>query len=198
MLANRYLRLGGHLSLAIALLFFVGCARKAVKKEEPQITKPEVKVVQPPKRVVPPKPEVSPEERERMAREKEERLAAEFRMSAQDFESELVHFDFDKSEIKPEYKAILDRKAEFLLKYKSVVAEIEGHCDERGTIQYNIALGERRSVSAKRYLVALGVEEGRLKTISYGEEKPLDPGHSEEAWSKNRRAKFRILSGRPY
>lgn len=197
MLENRYLRLAGHLSMAIALLFFVGCARKAVKKEEPQIARPEVKVVQPPPRVARPKPKISPEERARIAREKEERLAAEFRTGAREFESELVHFDFDKSEIKPEYRAVLDRKAEFMLKFKNVVALIEGHADERGTVQYNIALGQRRSVSAKRYLVALGVEESRLKTISYGEEKPLDPGHDEEAWRKNRRAKFKILSGRP-
>jgi peptidoglycan-associated lipoprotein len=70
---------------------------------------------------------------------------------------------------------------------------IEGHCDERGTNEYNMALGERRANSAKKYLIKLGVKESQLSTISYGEEKPLDPGHNEEAWAMNRRAHFAIV-----
>ena len=72
--------------------------------------------------------------------------------------------------------------------------QIEGHCDERGTVEYNLALGERRANSAKRYLTSLGIPENRISTISYGKERPLDPGHNEEAWTKNRRAHFVILS----
>jgi len=71
--------------------------------------------------------------------------------------------------------------------------QIEGHCDERGTGEYNLALGERRANSAKKYLVSLGIEPGRISTISYGEERPFDQGHSEDAWTKNRRAHFVIL-----
>ena len=80
------------------------------------------------------------------------------------------------------------------MKYPKVKIQIEGHCDERGTAEYNLALGERRSNSAKKYLISLGVPEGRISTISYGKEKPLDPGHNEEAWAKNRRDHFIILS----
>jgi peptidoglycan-associated lipoprotein len=74
------------------------------------------------------------------------------------------------------------------------VIQIEGHCDERGSNEYNLALGERRAVSAKLYLIRLGVKGDRLSTISYGEEMPADPGHTEEAWAKNRRCHFVILS----
>ncbi len=69
---------------------------------------------------------------------------------------------------------------------------VEGHCDERGTNEYNLALGERRALSVRRYLVALGIGSDRLHTLSYGEEKPLDPGHTEESWAKNRRAEFKV------
>ncbi len=80
------------------------------------------------------------------------------------------------------------------MKYSTVKIQIEGHCDERGTAEYNLALGERRANSAKKYLVSLGIPADRLSTISYGKEMPLDPGHNEEAWAKNRRAHFIILS----
>jgi peptidoglycan-associated lipoprotein len=75
-----------------------------------------------------------------------------------------------------------------------VKIQIEGHCDERGTIEYNLALGERRANSTKRYLISLGIGDKRISTISYGEEKPLDPGHNEEAWAKNRRAHIIVIS----
>ena len=84
--------------------------------------------------------------------------------------------------------AILKENAELLKKYPKVKIQIEGHCDERGTNEYNLALGERRANSTKNYLVSLGISPDRISTISYGEEKPLDPGHNEEAWAKNRRA----------
>jgi len=113
------------------------------------------------------------------------------------FESSLlkdIYFDFDKYDIRPEDTKILKESAALLMKHPGVKIQIEGHCDERGTNEYNLALGERRCNSAKKYLISLGVPESRLSTISYGEERPLDPGHDEEAWAKNRRAHFIILS----
>jgi peptidoglycan-associated lipoprotein len=84
--------------------------------------------------------------------------------------------------------AILRENAALLKKYPNVKVQIEGHCDERGTIEYNLALGERRATSTKNYLVSLGISSDRISTITFGKEKPLDPGHHEEAWAKNRRA----------
>lgn len=103
---------------------------------------------------------------------------------------ESIHFDFDKYNIRPPDREILNRHAEWLKKNKEVKITIEGHCDERGTVEYNLALGERRANEAKKYLVSLGVEPERIKTVSYGKERPIDPRHNEEAWAKNRRAEF--------
>jgi peptidoglycan-associated lipoprotein len=109
------------------------------------------------------------------------------------FEGERIYFDFDKSDLKPEALAVLKRKAEWLRNNPEFSARIEGHCDERGTNEYNLALGERRANAAWRYLNALGISGARLTTISYGEERPVDPGQNEDAWSKNRRDEFRLL-----
>jgi peptidoglycan-associated lipoprotein len=113
------------------------------------------------------------------------------------FESKLlkdIRFDFDKYDIRPEDAPILKENAALLKKYSKVKIQIEGHCDERGTNEYNLALGERRANSTKTYILTLGIPSDRISTISYGEEKPLDPGHNEEAWAKNRRAHFIITS----
>jgi peptidoglycan-associated lipoprotein len=99
----------------------------------------------------------------------------------------LIHFEFDKSRLLPEGKAVLRLKAQWLTAHPNVLVVIEGHCDERGTNEYNMALGDRRAQSAKTYLVDLGIAADRLTCISYGEERPLDPGHNEAAWAKNRR-----------
>lgn len=104
-----------------------------------------------------------------------------------------IHFDFDKYNIRPDAAAVLKKNAEFLLAHPTYKIQIEGHCDERGSVEYNLVLGERRAKSAKNYLVNLGVEKDRLSTISYGKEMPLDPRHNEEAWAKNRRCHFIIL-----
>jgi peptidoglycan-associated lipoprotein len=104
-----------------------------------------------------------------------------------------IHFDFDKYNIQPREAEILKENSALLKKYAGMKFQIEGHCDERGTGEYNLALGERRANSAKKYLVSLGISPNRISTISYGEEKPFDPGHNEEAWTKNRRAHFVIL-----
>lgn len=115
------------------------------------------------------------------------------RMAMQAFESENIHFDFDKSDIKPEARIILDKKADWLRSNASYRVSIEGHCDERGTNEYNLALGERRAKAAVKYLVAQGVAADRLSTISYGEERPACREKTESCWAKNRRDEFKLL-----
>ena len=105
-----------------------------------------------------------------------------------------IYFDFDKYEIRPQDASVLKENAALLMKYPNVKIQIEGHCDERGTIEYNLALGERRANSGKNYLISLGISGNRISAISYGKERPVDPGHNEEAWAKNRRAHTVILS----
>jgi len=108
---------------------------------------------------------------------------------------ETIRFDFDRSDITPEAAAALDRKLALLASNPRLAVEVAGHCDERGSDEYNLALGERRAASAKRYLVEHGIAEGRVAIVSYGEERPLDAGHTEEAWARNRRAEFRVTEG---
>jgi len=105
-----------------------------------------------------------------------------------------IHFAFDRYDLSPEARGALARNADFILEFPEAKIQIEGHCDERGTNEYNLALGDRRSMSAKKYLISLDVPLERLSTISYGEEMPIDSRHKEEAWAKNRRAHFVILS----
>lgn len=137
---------------------------------------------------------------EEIARQKaleEERLREEALRNAlaaerEQFENQDIHFDFDSSELVPDARMLLKEKADFLTKNSALTVTIEGHCDERGTTEYNLALGERRAMSAKRYLQDLGIAEFRMNVISYGEERPLVQGNDESAWSKNRRAHFVI------
>ncbi|KQC06028.1 MAG: hypothetical protein APR62_08715 [Smithella sp. SDB] len=103
-----------------------------------------------------------------------------------------IHFDFDRYNIRTEDREILSHHADFLFKNKKIAIVIEGHCDERGTAEYNLALGNRRAMEAKKYLINSGIRPERIKTISYGMERPVDPGHNEEAWAKNRRDHFVI------
>jgi len=123
---------------------------------------------------------------------REQQLKEELARKRMMFLNEMVHFDFDKSNIRPDAAEVLKRKAAWLNENPNVGVIIEGHCDERGTDAYNLALGQRRAEAAKKFLGALGVAATRMETISYGEERPLDPGHSETAWAKNRRAQFVI------
>ncbi len=108
------------------------------------------------------------------------------------FESEKIYFDYDRADLKPEAQATLEKKARFLESNQSYSVIIEGHCDERGTNEYNLALGERRADAAKKYLGSLGISGGRITTISYGEEKPVAAGHNESSWSQNRRDEFKL------
>jgi peptidoglycan-associated lipoprotein len=98
-----------------------------------------------------------------------------------------VFFDFDKSVIKPEGQQTLQRQAEWLRRYPNVTVTVEGHCDERGTREYNLALGERRATAVQRALIALGVQANRIRTVSYGKERPAVLGSNESAWAQNRR-----------
>ncbi|MBK9323273.1 MAG: peptidoglycan-associated lipoprotein Pal [Bdellovibrionaceae bacterium] len=103
---------------------------------------------------------------------------------------ETVHFDYDKSNVTADNKKILQANAEWIKKNTTYKVQVEGHCDNRGTIEYNLALGERRANAVKAYLVSLGVPTARLSIISYGKEKPIEQGDSEAAFAKNRRANF--------
>jgi peptidoglycan-associated lipoprotein len=99
-----------------------------------------------------------------------------------------IYFALDRSDITAESRQVLVRQAALLNQNPSVTVTIEGHCDERGTVEYNLGLGERRANATKQALIALGVAAGRVNVISYGKERPVDPAHNEQAWAKNRRA----------
>jgi peptidoglycan-associated lipoprotein len=105
-----------------------------------------------------------------------------------------VYYELDSSELSPANQKTLDEDAALLKRYATWTVTIEGHCDERGTAEYNLALGERRAVAARAYLVSLGIPADRLRTVSYGKEFPFDPGHDEAAWTKNRRAHFVVTA----
>lgn len=171
------------------LLFTVSCTKKAVTSDA-EVTQPiEEKDL---------KAEEAAEKarQEELARQRaieEERLkeeAAERETARNQFLTQDIYFDFDSFSILPEAQEILSNKAEWLQNNSDAAVTIEGHCDERGTIEYNLALGDRRAESAKAFLVNLGIAESRLNTISYGEERPMGSGNDEDAWGKNRRAHF--------
>ena len=132
-----------------------------------------------------------------MTESERRRKRAAFKRSLSAFENSVVYFDFDKSEIRPDMRSVLDRKAQFLLDFPTVRIQVEGHCDERGTAEYNVALGHRRAQSSKDYLVSLGVSGSRIDTVSFGEERPDDARSHELAWAKNRRSKFNVIGGVP-
>jgi peptidoglycan-associated lipoprotein len=103
-----------------------------------------------------------------------------------------IHFEFDKYRITDEAKPVLERIASALKEKPTWKVLIEGHCDERGSNEYNLGLGEQRALATKRYLGSLGIEESRFQTVSYGEERPVESGSGESSWAKNRRAEFRV------
>ena len=163
------------------LLFTVSCAKKIVKDETvmQQQAEEEARIQA---------REAEQTERQRSMEEESSKM-----MAAQNrFLNEDIHFEFDSSNLLPEAQEILRWKAAWLQKNQNAQVTIEGHCDERGTSEYNLALGDRRANSAKSYLMDLGIYGSRLKTISYGEERPADYGSNEEAWAKNRRAHFTL------
>jgi len=189
-------------------LILMGCPKKTVVKDEPsakaEVAKIEAERVAKEKEMEAKEKEVKEKE---AARLKEEQAKKEFERSlvakrtpgieGEVFESSLlkpIFFDYDKYDIRPADTEILKGNSALLKKFPNMKIQIEGHCDERGTNEYNLALGERRANSTKKYLTSLGVTADRVSTISYGEEKPMDPSHNEEAWAKNRRAHFVITA----
>jgi peptidoglycan-associated lipoprotein len=150
-----------------------------------------------PKKTPPAEPQEDLEaaERERARIEAEERArAAEQAITpiqpeeTEEIVLEAIHFDYDKYNLTPQATTILARNAEIMMNNPSIEVVIEGHCDERGTEEYNLALGEKRAIAARDFLVRFGIAKSRVSVISYGEERPLDLGSNEEAWAKNRRA----------
>jgi peptidoglycan-associated lipoprotein len=200
------------LVLCCLALILAGCPKKTVMKEEPSVSKADEAAAAAERERA-----AKRETEERALREKELKAREEAAKKAdaeKEFEKSLVAkkypgiegevleskmlkditFDFDKYDIRPQDASTLKENATLLMKYPNMKIQIEGHCDERGTIEYNLALGERRANSCKNYLISLGVPRDRISTISYGKERPLDPGHNEEAWAKNRRAHTVVLS----
>ncbi|MGQ9637883.1 MAG: peptidoglycan-associated lipoprotein Pal [Thermodesulfobacteriota bacterium] len=211
----------GKKGLIISILFIfclglllTGCPKKTVVKEEPSAAARKEEAARIEAERAREAKEREAREREAREREAREREAKEREKAKEELEKSLIakktpgiegtvyestllktiHFDFDKYDIRPGDAEILKENASVLKKYPNLKIQIEGHCDERGTEAYNLALGERRATSTKNYLISLGISPDRITTISYGEERPLDPGHNEEAWAKNRRAQFIIIA----
>ena len=140
----------------------------------------------PPPPVVEKKPEVKVDSTAIKARMRAEAVAR----AKSEINSSMIYFDYDKSEIKAEYRGVLSSVAAKMKEYSEIRITIGGHCDERGTAAYNLALGERRANAAKMFLTDAGVSSSRIDTKSWGEERPAMEGHNEAAWSKNRRDEF--------
>jgi peptidoglycan-associated lipoprotein len=181
------------LIFAFSSIFLLSsCAKKQVVKEEVQVAPEEVAKVEEAPVVKEKAVEAEKETKLEPLEEIDEAKALKGRRIAK-FEAEAVYFDFDKSFIKPEYRPNLEEKASFLKDYSDIKIRIEGNCDERGTNEYNLALGDRRAQSAEAFLVSLGISPDKIETISYGEERPLALGHNEDSWSQNRRDDFVIM-----
>jgi peptidoglycan-associated lipoprotein len=182
---------------ALGALVVSGCAKEnVVKKDEAiaptatgQATQTEVKGAKngPAGTYTPAKP----------AQESSNRAAAKAESQSREqltSELEKIYFDFDSSALSNDARKALTENAGYLRKSAAAKLRIEGNCDERGSAEYNIALGEKRAEAAEKYLVTMGIPAERLAIISYGKEKPADPGHDESAWAKNRRDDFTILT----
>lgn len=166
-------------------LFTASCTKKMVKTEPVSMTEPEVQKA----------PDKSAGEAEQTGQLKDDRLWAETaarEAAERAFVEENIHFAFDSSALSDEAQQILKSKADYLRSNPDITITVEGHCDDRGTDAYNIALGERRAESVKIFLVDIGIGSNRLNTVSYGEERPIAMGHNEASWARNRRAQFVI------
>lgn len=177
------------LFISITLAFSIGCAKKgtvAVSEEKPAAAKTEAAAQEQQQKAA----EDTAKQKQQLAQSERAKIkeaeAAVSPITGFDY----IYFDYDKFNVKPEFRDTLNKVADWLKKNDNYRLRIEGNCDERGTSEYNLALGERRANSAKDYLVKLGIDNGKLNTISYGKERPVDPGHNEEAWAKNRNAHF--------
>ena len=187
----------------ISMMLMTGCAKKAVSKDEglvagekkaaaaqseADIKKKEAEAAAKEEAARKLAAEQQKEDVKELALKRDAAAAAAAEKEQTAFED--IYFVFDKSTIESEAREILKRLASLLDSNKNYSLVIEGHCDERGTVEYNLALGQRRADAAMKYLVDLGLDKESIKTITYGKERPLDPGHDEEAWAKNRRAHF--------
>jgi len=179
--------------IAFGMTIFTGCAEKKTVVKDEALQEQKAQQDNEAARLV-----KEQADRERALREQAEREQAARAASASatlDGAVKDIYFDFDQSNIRPDAREILKANADVFLKNSTATIMIEGYCDERGTAEYNLALGERRAQEAKKYLINLGTKASQIKTISYGEERPLDPGHNEEAWANNRRAHF-VVNGK--
>ncbi|GAB6271768.1 MAG: hypothetical protein STSR0003_16120 [Smithella sp.] len=192
--------------LAFSLALFSGCAeKKAVVKNEAATQEQKVAAAQDAAPAVAQQAataavtddEAAKRAKEQAAKDEAARKAAAreawLKKNAEaltDLNVQNIYFDYDKSSIRPDAREILKANAEIFNKNGNAAIVVEGHCDERGTAEYNMALGERRAQETKQYLVNLGINASRIETISYGEERPLDNRSIEEAWAQNRRAQF--------
>ena len=189
-----------------SLFLMMSCAKKQLITEEKIIKKAAaVKTVEKKKSAAEEAKKEGIEEAEKIRLErlkeleKAKKSEAEARKRWQErkslnFEAEAIYFVFDRAFIRPEYRPILKEKADYLKDNPNVRIRIEGNCDERGTNEYNLALGERRANSANKFLVSLGVSPDQIEIVSYGEERPLALGHSKGAWGQNRRDDFEIIT----
>jgi len=189
-----------------SLFLMMSCAKKQLITEEKIIKKPAaVKTVEKKKSAAEEAKKEGIEEAEKIRLErlkeleKAKKSEAEARKRWQErkslnFEAEAIYFDCDRAFIRPEFRPILKEKADYLKDNPNVRIRIEGNCDERGTNEYNLALGERRANSANKFLVSLGVSPDQIEIVSYGEERPLALGHSKGAWAQNRRDDFEIIT----
>ena len=179
------------LGVALTGLLAIACVRNPPPPVEPEAPEPPPTADRSTTRTpppAPPPPRPSPpviEEEDPFASRSLEELNRESPL-------EPAFFDYDNSEISSSGRSTLEKNAEVLKRYPTWVITIEGHCDERGTPEYNLGLGERRAMVAREYLVELGLDLGRIRTVSYGKEFPFDPGSNEQAYSRNRRAHFVI------
>ena len=170
-----------------ALMFTVSCAKKQVSSEPEVVPNQEALDTAAADAAAAEKARL---EAERLQAEEAERAMVAARDA---FVNNDIYFEFDSAALLPTAQETLSQKADYLLSNAGAMnVTIEGHCDERGTEAYNLALGERRAEAAKSFLINLGVNSNQISTISYGEEKPLDTAHSEEAWAKNRRVHFAL------
>ncbi|MCX6568389.1 MAG: peptidoglycan-associated lipoprotein Pal [Candidatus Aminicenantes bacterium] len=175
------------LSLAIILVFSFAVSCKKKPKEVPpppppqQQEQPKVEKVEPP---VVQEPQLT--EDEIFLQKSLDQINREKPLGT-------VYFDYDKALVRDDAKSTLDTNAAWLKRFRTVKILVEGHCDERGTEEYNLALGEKRAKSAQDYLLSLGIGSDRMKIISYGKSQPIDPGHNDAAWQMNRRAQFVVI-----
>ncbi len=175
---------GLFIGVVCAAFVAAGCAKKEVVKAEQPIAQPP-KAVEAPAKPVTPAPEAPTVKEETVQETVKEAVPAA--------SLQTVYFDFDSYVLSAEARDILKKNAEWMLQNATVKVQIQGNCDERGSAEYNLALGENRAKSAVKYLETLGIPSSRLSYISYGKEKPADPGHDDAAWAKNRRDDFALI-----